>query len=308
MRSGNHQKLLFELGSARLQCGRLTFFDRYQACCASETGDLQLAEALFNKLDVDGDAELAIAYLRHLIRKKEFGEAATFAESLASQGSMSAWSYLTLLWRQTEDSRLDWLEDLENSVSVIDLEINPQTLNRMAAVVRDCHRSVRHPYDQSMRGGTQTDGNLLIRTDPQLKALKDILQKNIDGYVSSLKAGDDTHPFYRFAGKRAHMFASYSVLLQGSGYHQSHMHPNTWISCCFYLDTPSSIGADLSNPEGWFALGCAPDNLNLEASASKLVRPEPGRLVIFPSFLWHGTVPFSSGQRLSVVCDLVVRE
>ena len=43
-------------------------------------------------------------------------------------------------------------------------------------------------------------------------------------------------------------------------------------------------------------------------SAEHLVQPEPGLLVLFPSYMWHGTVPFSSAeQRLTCAFDIVRR-
>jgi hypothetical protein len=39
-----------------------------------------------------------------------------------------------------------------------------------------------------------------------------------------------------------------------------------------------------------------------------LVKPEPGLLVLFPSYMWHGTVPFASEQkRLTCAFDIVRR-
>ena len=36
------------------------------------------------------------------------------------------------------------------------------------------------------------------------------------------------------------------------------------------------------------------------------VRPYPGLLVLFPSYVWHGTVPFESGgRRLTAAFDVV---
>jgi len=36
------------------------------------------------------------------------------------------------------------------------------------------------------------------------------------------------------------------------------------------------------------------------------VKPERGMLVLFPSFFWHGTVPFGgNGTRLTVAFDAV---
>jgi hypothetical protein len=38
------------------------------------------------------------------------------------------------------------------------------------------------------------------------------------------------------------------------------------------------------------------------------VKPEPGLLVLFPSYIWHGTVPFTSEEkRLSCAFDIVRR-
>ena len=35
------------------------------------------------------------------------------------------------------------------------------------------------------------------------------------------------------------------------------------------------------------------------------VRPEVGKLVIFPSYFWHGTIPFKSDEkRLTIAFDI----
>ncbi|MBK9588986.1 MAG: hypothetical protein IPO50_10640 [Sphingomonadales bacterium] len=38
--------------------------------------------------------------------------------------------------------------------------------------------------------------------------------------------------------------------------------------------------------------------------AKRLIEPKPGRLVMFPSTMWHGTVPFDAGERLTVAFDV----
>ena len=37
---------------------------------------------------------------------------------------------------------------------------------------------------------------------------------------------------------------------------------------------------------------------------ARYVEPRPGRLVLFPSWMWHGTVPFGAGERLTVAFDV----
>jgi predicted 2-oxoglutarate/Fe(II)-dependent dioxygenase YbiX len=37
-----------------------------------------------------------------------------------------------------------------------------------------------------------------------------------------------------------------------------------------------------------------------------MVEPKVGRLVLFPSFLWHGTRPFPRGERMTIAFDTVL--
>jgi hypothetical protein len=69
------------------------------------------------------------------------------------------------------------------------------------------------------------------------------------------------------------------------------------------LDLPTPDG---SQPRaGWLAFGEA--SLGLEGfGPDHFVRPEPGMLVLFPSYMWHGTVPFvEGGRRLTAAFDVV---
>jgi predicted 2-oxoglutarate/Fe(II)-dependent dioxygenase YbiX len=51
-------------------------------------------------------------------------------------------------------------------------------------------------------------------------------------------------------------------------------------------------------------LGAAPPELGLELLPYQFVQPKPGRLVLFPSTMWHGTQPFANGERLTVAFDM----
>ena len=41
----------------------------------------------------------------------------------------------------------------------------------------------------------------------------------------------------------------------------------------------------------------------VKGAPRRVVEPEPGRLVLFPSYMWHGTIPFGSGDRLTAAFD-----
>ncbi|MES1153803.1 MAG: putative 2OG-Fe(II) oxygenase, partial [Rhodanobacter sp.] len=72
----------------------------------------------------------------------------------------------------------------------------------------------------------------------------------------------------------------------------------------FYVDLPDNLAA--SNHDGCLAFG-EPGIATLPAlPARHVVHPEPGMLVLFPSYFWHGTVPFASEQtRLTVAFDVL---
>jgi predicted 2-oxoglutarate/Fe(II)-dependent dioxygenase YbiX len=38
-----------------------------------------------------------------------------------------------------------------------------------------------------------------------------------------------------------------------------------------------------------------------------VIAPVAGQLVLFPSYVWHGTVPIVAGERLNIAFDVVPR-
>jgi hypothetical protein len=103
------------------------------------------------------------------------------------------------------------------------------------------------------------------------------------------------------AAARSDPFRDPSQRLSGQGRHVNHVHPAGWISSAFYVALPDEIDAE--GPAGWLTLGEAGE-LGLDLPPIRLVQPRPGRLVLFPSTLWHGTRPFEAGERLTVAFDV----
>jgi hypothetical protein len=95
------------------------------------------------------------------------------------------------------------------------------------------------------------------------------------------------------------------VRLRTSGFHTNHVHPRGWVSSACYIELPDSM-SDGSTQEGILTFG-EPGILTAPTlRAEHFIRPRPGMLVLFPSYVWHGTVPFSSDRaRLTVAFDAV---
>lgn len=226
--------------------------------------------------------------------------AALHATGLAPN-DQTGWSLLTIIWRLTGDAREAWLADYDRLVMEIDF--GGIDLATTAAVLSDLHRTTEHPADQSLRGGTQTRGNLFDKADPAIGALRDSISTAIGATLGRLPC-DATHPFL---GRNTGAFAfagSWSVRLRGEGHHIGHIHPAGWLSSAAYIDLPPSI--DDSTTMGALSFGVPENLLGLDLSPRRIVAPRRGKLVLFPSYFWHGTIPFSAEQpRLTVAFDAV---
>ena len=98
---------------------------------------------------------------------------------------------------------------------------------------------------------------------------------------------------------------AWSVRLRSGGYHADHVHPQGWISSACYIAIPSGVGHG-DDRAGWLRLGKPLIPTPRPLGPERYIRPEPGVLALFPSYMWHGVEPFESDQhRLSVAFDVV---
>ena len=97
---------------------------------------------------------------------------------------------------------------------------------------------------------------------------------------------------------------SWSIRLRNKGFHKNHFHSQGWLSSAFYLRVPDSI--NYSAAEGWIKFGEPGFNAREALSAEYWIRPREGALVVFPSYLWHGTEPLAqTRERMSVGYDIL---
>ena len=80
------------------------------------------------------------------------------------------------------------------------------------------------------------------------------------------------------------------------------MHPLGWISSALYIALPDEVPGE--GHAGWLELGEPPPELGTGLPPASFIQPHPGQLVLFPSWMWHGTIPFPAGERLTVAFDV----
>jgi len=161
------------------------------------------------------------------------------------------------------------------------------------------------PLNQSLRGGTQTDIDLSVLKDSVLQEFFKALENPIKQYMSEI-GKDPNHPLTRRNTGQYRINGAWSVRLSKQGRHVNHVHPSGWISSSYYVDVPDVV-SNSDAYEGWIKFG-EPNIEGLNHEPEKYIQPKAGRLVLFPSYMWHGTVPFSGDQtRLTLPFDVLPR-
>ncbi|MCW3837137.1 putative 2OG-Fe(II) oxygenase [Sphingomonas canadensis] len=293
------------IARARAAVGGSPFLDLQEAAARSELGEADAAEPLFLRLAGFDDAGVAVRRVRHLLRTGRAAEALPLIERwLDTPHATALWPYAAIAWRLAGDPRHDWLAGDPRLVSVIDLGDRLPPLERLAEVLRGLHHARAQHLDQSVRGGTQTDGPLFRRIEPEIVALRQAIVWAVERHRDQLPPADPRHPTLAPRRDRPVRFAgSWSVRLAAAGHHAAHVHPQGWISSALYVALPGE--AERGGGEaGWLTLGAPQAGLGLDLPPLRTVEPRPGRLVLFPSILWHGTVPFAAGERMTVAFDV----
>jgi tetratricopeptide (TPR) repeat protein len=272
-----------------------------EALRASEAGQTERADRLFAALpDMPGRS---LAEARHRARTGDFGRASALAERAraGSPWDVGAWALTGILWRLTGDGRAAWLLEQPGLVDAQTLALDVAALAETAERLRSLHRTRAHPIGQSLRGGTQTRGALFAREEPEIVRLRRAIEDAVRAYWDRLPPADPAHPLLRHRNLRPRVTGSWSVRLTGGGFHVAHFHSAGALSSACYFVVPEPRTA----MEGWLELGGAPAELGLELEPLARIAPAPGRIALFPSYLFHGTRPFSEGERLTVAFDVV---
>jgi tetratricopeptide (TPR) repeat protein len=214
---------------------------------------------------------------------------------------------LATAWRILGDPRYLELADYDRLVRQTLLE-TPAGWSSLEDYLGDLGASLHalqtlkgHPVGQSLRHGAQTTQNLSLSEDPVIRAFFAAIDAPIREYIDILAERDDVlgarvNGGYRFSG-------AWSALLRPGGHHVNHIHPMGWISSAFHVETPAAIE---QGRQGWLKFGEPGLATTPVLGPEHFVKPRAGALALFPSCMWHGTVPFGgSAPRLTIAFDLI---
>lgn len=233
---------------------------------------------------------------------------------IRAEREMAPWDHIWIAHeataaRLTGDPAHAALYDYDRFVRVYDLEppAGWDSIAELNAALESSlvarHTLARPPFNQTMRAGTQTIGNLVDDPDPAIQAALGAFLEPIADYRAKL--GDDAaHPLSARNRGEVRYSGCWSVLLRAAGFHHNHIHPEGWLSSAYYVCVPAESD-DVEARSGWIKFG-EPRFPVPGAGPHLMLQPKPGRLVLFPSYMWHGTTATHETEpRLTLAFDVV---
>ena len=176
----------------------------------------------------------------------------------------------------------------------------------LSGIVRD-HPTLRQaPESYSMERG-QSTGELLPGRGAAA-AFGTLVAQAVDRYRDALPE-DAGHPFLADIPDRVRITA-WGVILDEGAYQVPHIHPSAWLSGVYYVALPPALGADDDGTAGWIEFGRPYWDFQVLAEPeTRLIEPEEGLMLLFPSYMFHGTLPFAgAGERISIAFDVLRAE
>jgi tetratricopeptide (TPR) repeat protein len=177
--------------------------------------------------------------------------------------------------------------------------------NALSALIRADTSLLTNPVSKATFGGDQTgelDMGAALATLALLPVIQDCVSKAANHY---LDAGLGDHPVMAPASG-SQTIRAWGTVLRAGGRQTAHMHPLGWLSGVYYAHLPAEIKKSATKA-GWLEFNIPAERFyrETETSASQF-EPREGRLLLFPSWFWHQTLPFTAeDDRISIAFDVV---
>ena len=301
----DHPAILASAGIAAHNAGTLAAaIDYYEAALTREPGRIDLYNNLLAALLAEGRADEARAHCRRWLD--------------AAPADIEAMAFKALLDVETgrQEEAQPWFDYdrlvqthiVEPPAAYPDLEsfnraLEGQVLAQSNLVTPpEDHLTWHHP---ALRIGADINE----QADGPIRDLEALMHQGIKRYFERTgDAGD--HPFLT-QRPESYSINAWSAVLEGEGNQKPHIHKSGYLSGCYYVTIPPEVtsadnGAD-GTVKGGFEVGRPPRELPFSGTfPRRTIKPQEGLMVLFPAYLYHGTVPFKSDKRrISIAFDVI---
>jgi len=157
---------------------------------------------------------------------------------------------------------------------------------------------VKHKSQGSLTDVIQTTGNVFSQGGPAIDEIQKILRLEIEKYRTHFK--DSNEDFLKNWPSKYDL-NGWLIKMKSGGSLSAHMHENGWVSGSVYINVPPKSKTDSGN-----LIVCMDDNENNLGENKKSINVVTGSLCLFPSSLYHYTIPFESNEeRIVLAFDVI---
>lgn len=283
-------------------------------------GDIHQAVSLYAEGLANGAGSPAHLsnYAACLLKLGRFTDALTVADQHRATGALSAnvAAYRAqALWELGQDDKALALLDPMQFVFTRKPVPPPgysdiHAFNQALVTAFETHPTLTDTWDpaqRAARGGRVTE-NLFganIAVPPAIRAYRLMIEETVAS-ISAALVDDPGHPFLGRRARQPLKIISWANLMPGQGVQASHIHNLGWLSGVYYPKVPKAVSSSDDNHAGWLGFGePGYDIPSVRPPSTRLLAPEAGLLVCFPSYIWHWTEPFQGEEeRVSVAFDV----
>jgi len=159
------------------------------------------------------------------------------------------------------------------------------------------------PLNRVTHGGAVTK-DMLLQPAKVIADFEKTLRNAIDSRIQEIQQ-DPNHPFSSRVPARYRLTFIASIL-RTQGWHPPHIHESAWLSGVYYVRVPLAVTESSVDHAGWLQFGKPdyklPENYTPDVTVR---RPEEGVAVTFPSYFFHGTIPYATdAERIGIAFDI----
>lgn len=242
-----------------------------------------------------------------LDRKNEFISCAKdlILEGFLDPRSIAAINHANILYGQCLD--LGPNSNSFNSISIEKIsqsDFSDSSLQRVLSCL--ANRNINSRSQGHLVNGLQTSGNIFDISLYPFQELKSLIFSRISDYIGSFAAESSDISCIDLALNRF-VLRGWGVVMDAGGSLKMHNHESGLLTGTFYLQMPD-FSFDLDEGAIEFSQQGPRYPQGLSVFEKRVIRPNVRDLNIFPSSLFHRTIPFhSETQRICVAFDLLER-